>query len=233
MAEMEYDAALRYLREMIVLTSRTEDAQEGIRAFFEKRKPVWTRPLADEARELRPRGARAGWPSWPRKASSDVARGPRLAARPRRARAAAAPAARRSGGRRPGLAPRAPARRLPGAPEPRAGARARSATARAAGSARAAPRSSSATATRDAELMFIGEGPGEQEDLQRAPLRRPRRRAADADDREAASGSPRSDVYICNIVKCRPPGNRTPLADEVATCRPFLDGQIDAVRAAR
>jgi enoyl-CoA hydratase/carnithine racemase len=41
MAELEYDAALRYLREAIVLTSRTDDAQEGIRAFFEKRKPVW------------------------------------------------------------------------------------------------------------------------------------------------------------------------------------------------
>jgi enoyl-CoA hydratase/carnithine racemase len=41
MAELEYDAALRYLREAIVLTSRTEDAQEGIRAFFEKRKPAW------------------------------------------------------------------------------------------------------------------------------------------------------------------------------------------------
>jgi enoyl-CoA hydratase/carnithine racemase len=41
MTELEYDAALRYLREAIVLTSRTEDAQEGIRAFFEKRKPVW------------------------------------------------------------------------------------------------------------------------------------------------------------------------------------------------
>jgi len=42
MAEMEYGAALRYLREMIVLTATTEDAQEGIRAFFEKRKPAWT-----------------------------------------------------------------------------------------------------------------------------------------------------------------------------------------------
>lgn len=41
MSELEYDAALKYLREAIVLTSRTEDAQEGIRAFFEKRKPVW------------------------------------------------------------------------------------------------------------------------------------------------------------------------------------------------
>jgi enoyl-CoA hydratase/carnithine racemase len=42
MAEMEYGAALRYLREMIVLVALTEDAQEGMRAFFEKRKPVWT-----------------------------------------------------------------------------------------------------------------------------------------------------------------------------------------------
>jgi enoyl-CoA hydratase/carnithine racemase len=42
MAEMEYGAALRYLREMIVLTATTEDAQEGIRAFFEKRDPKWT-----------------------------------------------------------------------------------------------------------------------------------------------------------------------------------------------
>ena len=41
---------------------------------------------------------------------------------------------------------------------------------------------------------------------------------------------PRSEVYICNIVKCRPPGNRTPLADEVSTCQPYLDGQIDAVK---
>ena len=43
-------------------------------------------------------------------------------------------------------------------------------------------------------------------------------------------GIPRREVYICNIVKCRPPGNREPLADEIAACRPFLDGQIDAVR---
>ena len=42
MSEMEYGAALRYLREMIVLTASTEDAQEGIQAFFEKRAPRWT-----------------------------------------------------------------------------------------------------------------------------------------------------------------------------------------------
>jgi DNA polymerase len=47
---------------------------------------------------------------------------------------------------------------------------------------------------------------------------------------EKGLGIPRSEVYICNVVKCRPPGNRTPLADEVSTCSPFLDGQIAAVK---
>jgi len=80
----------------------------------------------------------------------------------------------------------------------------------------------------DAELMFVGEGPGEQEDLQGLPFVG---RAGELLTRmiERGLGVPRGEVYICNIVKCRPPGNRTPLADEVSTCRPFLDGQIDAV----
>ena len=80
----------------------------------------------------------------------------------------------------------------------------------------------------DAALMFIGEGPGEQEDLQGLPFVG---RAGELLTRmiERGLGVPRSSVYICNIVKCRPPGNRTPLADEVSTCRPFLDGQIDAI----
>jgi uracil-DNA glycosylase len=80
-----------------------------------------------------------------------------------------------------------------------------------------------------AELMFIGEGPGEQEDLQGLPFVG---RAGELLTRmiERGLGLPRSEVYICNIVKCRPPNNRTPLADEVAACRPFLDGQIEAVR---
>jgi DNA polymerase len=80
----------------------------------------------------------------------------------------------------------------------------------------------------DAELLFVGEGPGEQEDLQGVPFVG---RAGELLTRmiERGLGIPRSAVYICNIVKCRPPGNRTPLADEVSTCRPFLDGQIDAV----
>jgi DNA polymerase len=80
----------------------------------------------------------------------------------------------------------------------------------------------------DAELLFVGEGPGEQEDLQGVPFVG---RAGELLTRmiERGLGIPRSSVYICNIVKCRPPGNRTPLADEVSTCRPFLDGQIDSV----
>jgi len=80
-----------------------------------------------------------------------------------------------------------------------------------------------------ADLMFIGEGPGEQEDLQGIPFVG---RAGELLTKMIERGLelPRSAVYICNIVKCRPPGNRTPLADEVGACRPFLDGQIDAVR---
>jgi DNA polymerase len=81
----------------------------------------------------------------------------------------------------------------------------------------------------DADLLFVGEGPGEQEDLQGLPFVG---RAGELLTQmiERGLGVARRRVYICNIVKCRPPQNRTPLADEVAACRPFLDGQIDAVR---
>jgi DNA polymerase len=81
----------------------------------------------------------------------------------------------------------------------------------------------------EADLLFVGEGPGEQEDLQGLPFVG---RAGELLTQmiEKGLGISRRSVYICNIVKCRPPGNRTPLADEVSTCRPFLDGQIDAVR---
>jgi DNA polymerase len=81
----------------------------------------------------------------------------------------------------------------------------------------------------DADLLFVGEGPGEQEDLRGIPFCG---RAGELLTQmiEKGLGLARRDVYICNIVKCRPPGNRTPHADEAATCRPFLDGQIDAVR---
>ena len=80
-----------------------------------------------------------------------------------------------------------------------------------------------------AALMFIGEGPGENEDLRGIPFVG---RAGELLTQmiEKGLGIARRDVYICNIVKCRPPGNRTPLADEAHTCGAFLDGQIAAVR---
>jgi DNA polymerase len=81
----------------------------------------------------------------------------------------------------------------------------------------------------DAELMFIGEGPGQEEDRRGLPFVG---RAGELLTRMIECGLEiqRSEVYICNIVKCRPPGNRTPQPEEIATCKPFLDGQIDAVR---
>ena len=80
----------------------------------------------------------------------------------------------------------------------------------------------------NAALMFIGEGPGQEEDRRGLPFVG---RAGELLTRMIERGLevPRSEVYICNIVKCRPPGNRTPQTDEVATCKPFLDGQIEAV----
>jgi DNA polymerase len=80
----------------------------------------------------------------------------------------------------------------------------------------------------DADLMFIGEGPGEQEDRRGLPFVG---RAGELLTQmiEKGIGIPRSEVYICNIVKCRPPRNRNPLPPEVNACRPFLDGQIRAV----
>jgi uracil-DNA glycosylase family 4 len=81
----------------------------------------------------------------------------------------------------------------------------------------------------DADILFVGEGPGETEDLQGLPFVG---RAGELLTQmiEKGMGIPRSQVYICNIVKCRPPNNRNPLPPEVSACRPFLDGQIAAVR---
>ncbi|MGH9382526.1 MAG: uracil-DNA glycosylase [Thermoanaerobaculia bacterium] len=80
----------------------------------------------------------------------------------------------------------------------------------------------------DADLMFIGEGPGAEEDRQGLPFVGPAgqllTRIIQAIDLS------RDDVYIANIVKCRPPGNREPLPDEVAACRPWLEAQIRLVR---
>lgn len=75
-----------------------------------------------------------------------------------------------------------------------------------------------------AELMFIGEAPGKNEDLQGEPFVGAAGRLLD--ELLASIGMVRSEVYIANVLKCRPPGNRDPLADEIATCTPFLAQQV-------
>jgi uracil-DNA glycosylase family 4 len=79
-----------------------------------------------------------------------------------------------------------------------------------------------------AELMFVGEAPGEQEDLQGKPF--VGRAGQLLDKMIQAMGLTRNDVYIANIVKCRPPDNRFPEPDEVSTCSPFLARQIALIR---
>ncbi|MBI4412224.1 MAG: uracil-DNA glycosylase [Deltaproteobacteria bacterium] len=79
----------------------------------------------------------------------------------------------------------------------------------------------------DAELMFVGEGPGADEDLKGEPF--VGRAGQLLTKMIEAMGLTRADVYIANIVKCRPPGNRNPEPIEVATCSPFLKRQIDII----
>lgn len=79
-----------------------------------------------------------------------------------------------------------------------------------------------------AELLFIGEGPGADEDEQGLPF--VGRAGQLLNKMLKLVEIRREDVYICNIVKCRPPGNRTPENEEIAACSPFLFRQIDAIR---
>jgi uracil-DNA glycosylase family 4 len=78
-----------------------------------------------------------------------------------------------------------------------------------------------------AELVFVGEGPGADEDAQGLPF--VGRAGKLLTQMIEAMGLQRRDVYICNVVKCRPPENRQPEEDEVRTCSPFLLRQIDAI----
>jgi len=79
-----------------------------------------------------------------------------------------------------------------------------------------------------ADLMFIGEGPGAEEDRQGLPFVG---RAGELLTRIiTAIDMTREEVYIANIVKCRPPGNRDPQPQEVAACRSYLERQIDLIR---
>ena len=79
-----------------------------------------------------------------------------------------------------------------------------------------------------AQLVFVGEGPGAEEDATGRPF--VGRAGQLLDKIIIAIGLKREDVYIANIVKCRPPGNRTPELDEVATCKPFLLRQLAFIR---
>jgi DNA polymerase len=81
----------------------------------------------------------------------------------------------------------------------------------------------------DAELVVVGEAPGYQEDQDGEPFVGP---AGQMLDRmlENVLGLARAQVYILNVVKCRPPKNRNPLPEELDACRPFLEGQLRALR---
>ena len=81
----------------------------------------------------------------------------------------------------------------------------------------------------NAELMFVGEGPGRDEDIQGEPFVG---RAGQllTDIITKGMGLRRDDVYIANVVKCRPPDNRNPEPDEVSSCEPFLKKQIELVK---
>ena len=80
----------------------------------------------------------------------------------------------------------------------------------------------------DADLMFVGEAPGADEDVQGEPF--VGRAGQLLTKIIEAIGLKRDDVYIANVIKCRPPGNRNPEPDEVEQCEPFLFRQIDAIK---
>ena len=84
------------------------------------------------------------------------------------------------------------------------------------------------------KLVFVGEGPGADEDAQGIPFvgRAGQLLTQMIENTAKREGIPleRKDVYICNVVKCRPPGNRTPEPEEMETCGQFLSRQIEAIR---
>jgi uracil-DNA glycosylase family 4 len=82
----------------------------------------------------------------------------------------------------------------------------------------------------DADILFIGEGPGFHENEQGRPFVGAAGRFLE--ELLASIDLRREQVFICNVVKCRPPGNRDPMPDEIETCRPYLDRQIAAINPA-
>lgn len=79
-----------------------------------------------------------------------------------------------------------------------------------------------------ADVLFVGEAPGEQEDRQGKPF--VGRAGQLLTKIIEAMGLSREEVYICNIIKCRPPGNRNPRPEEIEVCEPFLEDQIQVIR---
>jgi uracil-DNA glycosylase family 4 len=80
----------------------------------------------------------------------------------------------------------------------------------------------------DADIMLVGEAPGRNEDLQGRPF--VGKAGKFLDELLESAGIDRGNVYICNILKCRPPGNRNPKAEEIKACTPYLDRQIAFIR---
>lgn len=81
---------------------------------------------------------------------------------------------------------------------------------------------------RNADIVFVGEGPGEQEDLQGEPFVGPAGKLLD--DMLSIIDLDRTKVYICNVVKCRPPGNRDPKEEEQEACNGYLRNQIQLLQ---
>ena len=79
----------------------------------------------------------------------------------------------------------------------------------------------------DADLMFVGEAPGHHEDLQGLPF--VGRAGQLLDELLGDIGLSRKDVFVANVLKCRPPGNRDPQQDEIDTCKPYLNRQIELI----
>jgi uracil-DNA glycosylase family 4 len=80
----------------------------------------------------------------------------------------------------------------------------------------------------DSDILFIGEAPGFHEDQQGRPFVGPAGKFLE--ELLDSIGLTRQDVYIANVIKCRPPGNRDPLPDEIEACKPFLDRQLDLIQ---
>jgi uracil-DNA glycosylase len=80
----------------------------------------------------------------------------------------------------------------------------------------------------DADLMFVGEAPGAEEDRQGLPF--VGRAGAFLTELLEGIGLKREDVFIANVLKCRPPGNRDPQPEEIDSCRPYLEQQVELIR---